>query len=254
MKIKIISACLVLAACHLVEQTSLYMKSETSMPLMVFLGQKITIITYVKGNKFKSEVNTAQSNQIQCYTEDKCAIISKEKGSSIICGEGTVSEMKEFIKTKDNIEYSDMKVEKTNKTITVLGYECQNAKITYKISVMGMKIKNETSVWYTNKIKLQNDFSTGDPNLIGYSNAYTDALKSIGGVILKQESKTSGLLVATITITEIDQKEIDDSEFIPDAKDCTKMLSIKEASDEIDKRNARRQQQESMMNQQMRTH
>ncbi len=256
MKVKSITHFFFLFAVNIaLSQTSYHIISETEMPMgSPMADSKVIINSYVKGKKIKTDVVNGTSSQIHCYTEDKCTIIAREKLSSTICGEGTPEEMKELIKSKDKIEYSDVTVQKTDKTQTLLGYECKNAVINYKISSMGIKLKNELIVWYTDKIKIEGDLSTGDANYVGVSNALVDAIKSVNGVVLKQEAKMNGLIGITTTVTQIDQKDLNDSEFIIEAKDCTKMQSLKDASKEIDKRNARRQAQQNSMNHQMRMH
>jgi len=255
MNVKFFSIILVMLISNaLIGQTGYFMRSEIETAANGFNNGKttMTVSTYVKGEDMKIETINKTSTQLQYYIGDKVTVITKEKNADNVCGEGTRDEMKDIIKESDKTEYKDLKVEKTNKTETILGYECKKAIIKYKIAVMGFEMKMENVLWYTDKISLGNDISTGDASNIGVSNAYVDAVKALGGITLKQESNSNGTSLAVMKVMQIEKKEIAESVFAIDAKDCKKMLTLKEQKDKIEERNSARDRQNMQFQQQMR--
>lgn len=254
MRIKLFTCLLIMLAIKAVTaQNGFFMVSETETGANGFNNGKTTykVTVYSKGEDMKVEMSSKTATQTQFFVGDKVTVITKEEKSEDMCGEGTREEMKSIMNEGSKTEYKDLKVEKTNKTETIMGYECKKVIIKYKISVMGFDMKMENVLWYTDKINLGNDLSTGDVNSMGVSNAYIDAVKALGGVVLKQESYANGTLTATTKTVQFEKKDIADAVFVIDTKGCKKMLTLKEHKDKIDEKNRNREMQELQFQQQM---
>ena len=216
----------------------------------------ITTTTYIKGKDMKIESLMSNVTQYQFFIGDKATVVTKEKGSSDLCGEGTRDEWKELSEgtggAQNKTEYEDVKVKKTNKTMKLLGYECKKANISYKVSTMGFKMKSENEIWYTDALKVS-ESETGDPSNMGVSNAYSDALNSLGGVTLKITTKVNGMQITQMTITEIRSGGVEDNmlSIKDEAKECKKMLTLKEHNKKVEERNAARDAQNRQMQNQM---
>ncbi|MBA2611570.1 MAG: hypothetical protein H0U95_06340 [Bacteroidetes bacterium] len=221
----------------IVGQSGYFIESEIEVPNGVgSLKSTLNSSYYLMGKDIKVELHRGNSTQIHYFKGDSVILMDKTLGYDDACGQGTREEMNELMRENDKTVYKDVTIEKTKKTLTILGFECKNAIINYKISTMGFDMKVQNTVWYTDQLTLSENISTGDVSNIGLKNDYVDALKSLGGTILNQESKMNGATFSTITVKKIEKKDNMTSDFIIDKKGCKKMLTLKEHKKQMDKR------------------
>lgn len=198
------------------------------------MSQTMLMTTFVKGEDMKIEIVRGKSYQYQVFVGDKVTMVSRDRSPNDICGQGTREELKDINdENKTTATYEDVEVEKTKKTTKILGYVCKQAIIKYKMVSMGFKMKQEVEVWYTEEIKTKINTDPSAP--AGVSNPYTDAVTSLGGMVLKQTTKANGMKLVELEVTECKENIVEDSMITTDEilKDCKKMLTLKEYYDKM---------------------
>lgn len=105
------------------------------------------IINYIKGDKFKNEVNSMMMTSVSVFDGSVLTSITEQMGNKT-----------GFRATKDELDAAEKnekpgakpKIEYTKEVKTIAGYECTKAIVT---SVGKDKKENKMNVWVTEKIK-----------------------------------------------------------------------------------------------------
>ncbi len=244
MKLKaILIAISSLAVIIVKSQTGYFIESNVEYP-GIFKPKNAKTSVYTKGNDMKMEVITKSDTRIHYYVGDTVCLIDKYNGENTYA-KGTREEMKALNK-ENKVIFKDVVIEKTTKTEKLLDYECKIVKIKYTVTTMGFDVKTECTAWYTDKLDMNIDV-TGDADSFGEKNELTDAMKSLGGVILKQETRINGMLMGTVTVNKIEKRESIDADLVVDTKGLGKAITLKKFRDKMAQRDAKQQQQMNSM-------
>ncbi len=177
-------------------------------------------VVYMKGDKSKTEVSSMMMSMTSVNDGQKTTTIQESMGNKM-AWVMTKAEAEEAGKADVNLP----KIEKTNETKTILGYECKKVLVT----VIGKdKQAIVTTAWVTDKIKSPKagknfDRSSG-PDLRG-----------VEGYPLETKFKIKqGELDLTVTsiATEIKTDKLDDSVFTIDTNGY-KVLSFSELKEQL---------------------
>ena len=199
-------------------------QSETlGLPSFITKRTNATTITYYKKNKLKIEISTMDSKQTNLLTEQGASILN-QIGPDKNCGHFTREEM-----NADSLEIdavvTDVKIEKTEETKTILGYTCKKIIIRYKISQV-TTYASEMRLWCTDEVKLPSGAKLPELNK---RNALTVAIMNLNSFPLETETLMELNNVSTVSkVVELSTKEIDEEVFTMNPKDCKKPLNLKD--------------------------
>jgi hypothetical protein len=188
------------------------------------------IITYMKGEKSKTELTSMMMTQVSLNDGEKTTTLMEQMGNKtgwvVTKTEAEADEKKAANKrgeTKPVIEYVDDKK-------TIAGYECSKAIVT---TTNKEKKEQKTIVWYTEKIKQPS--STGNKSgrrggMMGGAD-----LSAIKGFPMQTEMSMNnqGMEMKVIsTVTEVSTAAIDDKIFTIDTEGY-KIMSYKELKESM---------------------
>ena len=226
MKKIVTSAAFILTTAFSVAQDSYTIKMTTKvegLPAEYAAFAESEVVTYIKGDKIKSETSSMMGSQIRLFDGKLHTFLSDAMGKKSGYT-ATTEEMEAVAKTEKG--EAKPKIEYTTEKKTIAGYECTKAVITS----MGKDGKeNKIITWVTDKIKFdmskakkgsKNDmFDFGD--LKGYP------LEMY--MVRLQEGKE---IKITISTTEVSTKALDDSTFVASTAGYT-MSTYKEEMEKM---------------------
>ncbi len=190
------------------------------------------VVTYMKGEKSKTEVTSMMMSQVIVNDGEKTTTLMEQMGNKTgwvltkaeIEAEEKEAEAKKTAKPK--IEYVDEKK-------TIAGYECLKAVVT---QTGKDKKEVKTIVWYTDKIKQPTTSKTkGKRGMMGGPD-----LSELKGFPMETEMamNNQGMDMKVIsTVTEVLTSAIDDAVFKV-STDGYKMMSYKELKEQMKKESA----------------
>lgn len=183
------------------------------------------VITYMKGDKSKTEVTSMMGSQIFLNDGAMTTALFEQMGNktgwTMTKAEADADE-KEAAgkKQKPSIEY-------TSEKKMIAGYECTKAIVTSMVGKDKEKKEVKTDVWFTDKIKMpgtskgkKGGMGPDLSDLKGYP-MQTEMSMNQGGMEMKMIS----------TVTEVDTKPVDDGVFKVSTEGY-KMLTYKEMKDQ----------------------
>jgi hypothetical protein len=180
------------------------------------------IVTYVKGDKTKTEMNSMMGSNVSYFDGKKMTSLSDMMGNK--SGFSATKEELENGDKKDKNE-AKPKIEYTNEKKTIAGYECTKALVK---SLDKEKKENVITVWVTDKLKpmspearkaRRGGFDLGD---IKGQPLAMEASQSSNGMDMK----------IMMTATEVSTSPIDDAVFVPNT-DGYNMMSYKDYMDKM---------------------
>jgi hypothetical protein len=192
-------------------------KMEGLPPEYAAMGEQ-EIVTYIKGEKSKTEMTSMMGNQTVYFDGKILTSLADQMGNKT-----------GFTATKEELEAADKEKPQAKPTIQytdekklIAGYECSKAIVT---SVDKDKKENKTTVWYTDKIK--------------YDQAMASKARGRGGVDLSElKGYPLGVEMAmnnqgmdmkiNMTATEVTEGPLAESLFTPETSGY-KMMNYKEA-------------------------
>jgi hypothetical protein len=205
----------------------LYMKMESKTTGMPFAS-----MANVKSESFyspgKSKVVTTMMGQKQTiYTiGDQMTIVNPD-----LCGSFTTDEYwSEDISNSGKAKL--IKLEKTDETREILGYQCKMSRVTFETQNAYAKTTNEMTAWCSEDFKKYTIES-----LSSGADEFSKAMAELGAV-LESETK-SGTIVAKMIVTEIKNDKLPGSTF--EVQGCKKPLNAVEYKKELKKRERRAQ-------------
>lgn len=193
------------------------MKIEGLPPEYAGFGEQETV-TYIKGEKTKTEISSMMFNQTVVFDGKKQTTLSDAMGNK-----SGYTATKEELEEMDKKEKSDSKpsIEYTTEKKMVAGIECSKAIIT---STGKDKKENKMSVWVTDKIK----YDIAKNKKMG-GRGMTD-FGDLKGYPLEIEMNTNqnGMeMKILISATEVNMAPVDDSVFNVSTEGYT-MMSLKD--------------------------
>lgn len=217
--------------------------SENAMMNKILQQANSEIVTYTKADQYLSVMVVSGYTMTQLQKNDTLYIVnSKEKDCARISRSETLQD------SLDNgVIISDVKVQKLDLTIKILGYSCKKAIIQYKANQGGtMGVSEVMSVWYTEEIQSWDSKQSGI-QYMGH-NPLEAAIRSLGGAVLKTESysKSTGI-TTSVNVTGISTSDIPEEVFKLSPKQCKKYLNLKEYKALVKKRNQQAASQNAMM-------
>jgi hypothetical protein len=176
------------------------------------------IVTYVKGDKSKTEISSMMLTSTVWYDGNVLTSVADRAGtkSGFTATKEELEADKEKKDAKPTIEYIDEKR-------TIAGYECSKAIVT---SMDKENKPKKIVVWYTDKIKI-------NPSHRRSANRGMTDLGDLKGHPMAMEMTQDyqgGEMKINMTTTEVKQTPIDDAVFVPNTEGY-KMMSYKEAKD-----------------------
>jgi hypothetical protein len=182
------------------------------------------VVTYMKGEKSKTEVTSMMGSQIflndGAITTALFEQMGNKTGWTMTKAEAEADEKESAAKKqKPSIEY-------TTEKKTIAGYECTKAIVTSMVGKDKEKKEVKTDVWFTDKIKMpgtlkgKKGMGPDLSDLKGYP-MQTEMSMNQGGMEMKMIS----------TATEVDTKAIEDGVFKVSTEGY-KMLTYKEMKDQ----------------------
>lgn len=178
------------------------------------------ITTYVKGDKYKSEVTSMMFSSTSYFDGKTYCVLSEAMGNKSGF-KASIEEMEaEDKKNKDE----KPKIESTTEKKTIAGYECTKTIVTVKDKESGKE--NKITLWVTDKIKSSSKMRG---NRMGFD------MGEIKGAPLEMEMPISanGMdMKVVMTTTEVITAAIDDATFIPNT-DGYKLMSYVEYKDSL---------------------
>jgi hypothetical protein len=188
------------------------------------------IVTYMKGEKSKTELTSMMMSQISLNDGEKTTTLMEQMGNKtgwVVTKAEAEAEEKESAdkkgKTKPKIEYADEKK-------MIAGYECSKAIVT---TVGKDKKEQKTTVWYTDKIKQPTTAGAKSGRRGGMMGGAE--LSEIKGFPMETEMSMNnqGMEMKVIsTVTEVSTSPIDDKIFTIDT-DGYKLMSYKELKESM---------------------
>jgi hypothetical protein len=194
-------------------------KAEGLPPEYAAYGEQ-EIVTYVKGDKSKTEISSMMFNSTVWFDGNLLTTVTDAMGnkSGFTATKEELEAEKEGASVKPKIVYSDEKR-------TVAGYECSKAIVT----TMDKNNKEKQSVvWYTDKIK------TNPAHRRGASRRMTDFgdLKGHPLAMEMTEDYQGNEMKINMTTTEVLTAPVDDAVFKINT-DGYKMMSYKEMKEKM---------------------
>lgn len=186
------------------------------------------IVTYLKGEKSKTEMTSMMGSNITVYDGKKLISLNEQMGNK--SGFTATKEEMDAEKDKDKDKVKP-KIEYTTEKKTIAGYECTKAIVT---NVGKDKKENKTIVWVTDKIKTPEKPKGG-----GGRGGMMD-LGDLKGYPLEMEMAMSqqGMdMKVLMTTSEVSTSNIDDSVFAV-STDGYKMKNYAEQKAEMKKMEA----------------
>jgi len=182
------------------------------------------IVTYIKGEKAKTEISGMMINQVMLNDGKVTTILMDQMGNktgyTLTKAEMEAEEKEDSKKDKPKIEY-------TTEKKTIAGYECTKAVVTSMVGKDKEKKEVKTNVWFTEKIKLPAGSKAGKNNKMGPD------LGELKGYPMQMEMAMNqgGMEMKMVTtVTEVDTKPLDDKVFTV-STDGYKMMTYKEMKD-----------------------
>lgn len=197
-------------------------KVEGLPPEYAGLGEQ-EIVTYLKGEKSKSEMSSMMGSNITVYDGKKLISLNEQMGNK--SGYTATKEEIEADKDKDK-DKTKPKIEYTSEKKTIAGYECTKAIIT---SIGKDKKESKTIAWVTDKIKTPEKAKGGRGGMmeLGDLKGYPLEME----MAMNQQGMDMKVLVST---SEVSTANIDDSVFTV-STDGYKMKTYAEQKAEMKK-------------------
>jgi hypothetical protein len=195
---------------------------------------KMEYLMLVKNNGDKKiQITTKDYTMTNSYIGDSVYLDRKEKGYNDLCARGT---LKEFNEANNNngskaAEIKDVKIEKLSDTMTIAGYKCKKARVSYRTTGM-ISMNIENVIWYTDQIKMDSNYF--DTNTAQQENDYTKAMKELG-TALKTVSKGFGGTSVVVEVTEIGKQDITVKDLAV-IMTCKKPVTFKKYNKQINRR------------------
>jgi len=191
------------------------------MPPELAAASEMDILTYIKGDKLRTERNGMMGSTISVYDGKKMITLNDMMGNK----SGFTATKAELEATDKDEKPEKPKIEYTTEKKTIAGYECTKVIVTYT-----GKDKKETkmTLWVTDKIKYSHPEAQK-----GSGRGMTD-LSDLKGYPLSMEMSQNIMgadTKMTITATEINTAPIDESVFVLNTDGFT-MVSYKEAQEQ----------------------
>jgi len=174
------------------------------------------IVTYIKGDKSKTEMTSMMGSNILFFDGKKVTSLSDAMGNKM-----------GFTATKEELEAADKKeptekpkIEYVAEKKMIAGYECSKAIVT---TIGKDKKENKSTVWYTDKIKSNNSAASK-------ARRGSLDLSELKGYPLSMEMNMSqnGMdLKMMLTASEVATTPVDDAVFVVNTEGYT-MMSYKE--------------------------
>ncbi len=216
---------LILALCSLsaIAQENYTMKmtvkTEGLPPEYAAYGEQ-DIVTYLKGDKSKTEVNSMMFNTTVFYDGKTLTSLSDMMGNK-----SGYTATKEELESQDKNKSAKPKIEYTSEKKNIAGYECTKAIAT---SVGPDKKEKTTILWITDKIKYdKNRSKTAGRGMTDFGDLKGHPL----GMEMSQEMQGSEMKIV-MTTTEVSTKPIDDSVFAINTEGY-KMMTYQQFQDQM---------------------
>ena len=179
------------------------------------------IITFLKGEKSKTEINSMMFNSTVFYDGKTLTSLNDMMGNK-----------SGYTATKEEMEAQDKdkkaakpKIEYTTEKKTIAGYECTKAIAT---STGPDKKEKKTILWITDKIKYdKNHMKSGGRGMTDFGDLKGHPL----GMEMSQEMQGTEMKII-MTTTEVSTKTIDDSVFAVNT-DGYKMMTYQQFQDQM---------------------
>jgi hypothetical protein len=183
------------------------------------------IVTYMKGDKSKTEVTSMMGSQIFLNDGQMTTALMEQMGNKT---GWTMTKAEQEADEKENAaKEKKPTIEYTNEKKTIAGYECTKAIVT---SLAGKEKKEvKTNVWFTDKIKM--------PGTAKGKRGMGPDLSELKGYPMQMEMAMNqgGMEMKMITtVTEVDMKPIDDGVFKVSTEGY-KMMTYKEMKEQMKK-------------------
>lgn len=239
LKLNLIFVCLLFSKV-IFSQTKYIIKTDMVTKMAMF-SIKSKVITYFNNEDVKQFTDINGVKQYQFFIGKKVNLVTIERGFKDVCGEGTLDEWKQLnTETAGATTYKDIKIEKSDKTEKILGYQCKKCIITCKAEVPITKAEMmiEQEIWYSEEL-YEKGFQIQDPKDLGVTNPLVQAVSDLKGSVLKSKIKQSfGSVEYTVTQIEKDPLQDPIISLEQATKDCKKMRTLKEHNDEVQGRHA----------------
>jgi hypothetical protein len=194
-------------------------KTEGLPPEYAAYGEQ-DIVTYLKGEKSKTEVNSMMFNTTVFFDGKVLTSLSDMMGTK-----SGYTATKEELEAQDKGKTTKPKIEYTTEKKNIAGYECTKAIAT---SAGSDKKEKTTILWITDKIKYDKNRSKAT----GRSMADFGDLKGHPlGMEMSQEMQGSEMKII-MTTTEVSTKPIDDSVFAINTEGY-KMMTYQQFQDQM---------------------
>jgi hypothetical protein len=234
LKISLFLVCLLFSKV-VFSQAKYIIKADMVTKIAMF-STKSKVITYFNNEDVKQLTDINGVKLYQFFIGKKVNLVTIERGFKDVCGEGTLDEWKQLnTETAGTTTYKDLKIEKSDKTEKILGYQCKKCIITCKAEVPITKAEMmiEQEIWYSEEL-YEKGFQIQDPKDLGVTNPLVQAVADLKGFVLKSKIKQSYGSVE-YSVTQIEKDPVQDP-IMPleqAAKDCKKMRTLKEHNEEV---------------------
>lgn len=216
-----IALSLLVPACFISQESytmKMNVKTEGLPPEYAAYGEQ-DIVSYVKGDKSKTEVSSMMFNTTVLYDGNKLTSLTDAMGNKT----GFTATKEELEADKEGKEKP--KIEYVDEKKTIAGYECSKAIVT---SVDKDKKEHKTIVWYTDKIKSNPAHRRG----AGRGMADFSDLKGHPLAMEMTQDYQGSEMKIIMTTTEVKTDPIADSVFAVNT-DGYKMMSYKEMREKM---------------------
>jgi len=219
---KNLSLLLVFCSLSLIAQENYTMKMTVKtegLPAEYAAYGEQEIVTFVKGEKSKTEVNSMMFNTTVFYDGNKLTSLSDMMGNK-----SGYTATKEELEAQDKNKTSKPKIEYTTEKKNIAGYECTKAIVTNNSPD---KKEQKVILWITDKIK----YNKNQNKAPGRSMDFGDLKGHPLGMEMAQEMQGTEMKIV-MTTTEVSTKPIDDSVFAVNTEGY-KMMTYQQFQDQM---------------------
>lgn len=196
------------------------MKMEGMPPEMSAMAD-MDMVTYVKGDKVKTESTGMMGSRVTVYDGQKSITLSDMMGNKV----GFTQTREEMDANDKNTPPAKPVFEMTNEKKTIAGYEC--TKVIMKMTIDKQATSNV--LWVTDKLNIKSNKYAADRSRGSYD------FSELKGYPLSMEismSRNGQNMTMVMTATEVSTAAVDDSEFKLDTTGY-KMMTFKEMQDRM---------------------
>ncbi|HQQ95348.1 MAG TPA: hypothetical protein PLQ93_12385 [Bacteroidia bacterium] len=207
----------------------LYYKSVTEMegvPAMLAKMSKSTSETWCKKGKLKVLTHTPSVSQTQYMDGKTVTIINSNEPTCVLFSQSALLKDSVF----SSVYISKVRVEQSSETRKILGYTCSKTILHYQAAQKENKSATtncEMWVWSCKDLKLPVE-ALNKPEIL-QRNSLSEAMMNIEGFVLCSETIMKDSQMKTVTkVTEIQTRDIPDSEFVPGKGLCENPMGLPE--------------------------